>query len=106
MLLKKQVQRLSSQNVVPTEVWRGSPRRVVFRPLVYSVLRCLFWNLLPQVKLLGGVSYDKVSPEGLHIRQKGKAQVLPVDTVVVCAGQQELDEIYQAEEGGHAQLEI
>ena len=38
--------------------------------------------------MLGGVEYERIDDAGLHIRIDGQAQVLAVDTVVVCAGQQ------------------
>jgi 2,4-dienoyl-CoA reductase (NADPH2) len=42
------------------------------------------------VEMLNGVKYVKVDEIGnLHITQKGKARVLEVDNVVVCAGQVE-----------------
>ncbi len=40
------------------------------------------------VNLMGGVSYDKIDDQGLHIQHKGKAQILDADTVVICAGQE------------------
>jgi 2,4-dienoyl-CoA reductase (NADPH2) len=40
------------------------------------------------VTMLSGVEYERIDDEGLHIRVGGKAQVLPVDTIVVCAGQE------------------
>jgi len=39
------------------------------------------------VKLLAGVSYDRIDDGGLHITVDGKPQVLAVDTIVICAGQ-------------------
>ncbi|MDR3629793.1 MAG: NADPH-dependent 2,4-dienoyl-CoA reductase [Desulfocapsaceae bacterium] len=39
------------------------------------------------VKMLSGVEYQAVSPEGLLIRHNGQEQLLEVDDVVVCAGQ-------------------
>jgi 2,4-dienoyl-CoA reductase (NADPH2) len=41
-----------------------------------------------QVAMLGGVSYDRFDAEGLHITVDGQSQVLPVDNVIVCAGQE------------------
>src|SRR5690242_17539279 len=41
-----------------------------------------------QVQMLGGVSYERFDDYGLHVRVDGAAQVLPVDHVVVCAGQE------------------
>jgi len=41
-----------------------------------------------QVAMLGGVSYDRFDADGLHITVDGKSQLLPVDNVIVCAGQE------------------
>ena len=45
------------------------------------------------VKMLAGVSYERIDDAGLHITVDGQAQVLPVDTVVICAGQEPLREL-------------
>ena len=39
------------------------------------------------VQMWGGVSYDPIGPEGLHITSDGTPEILAVDTVVLCAGQ-------------------
>jgi 2,4-dienoyl-CoA reductase (NADPH2) len=39
------------------------------------------------VLMLGGVSYERVDDAGLHIRVEGEPRLLPVDHVVLCAGQ-------------------
>ena len=39
------------------------------------------------VNLLGGVNYNKIDDQGLHISVGKKDQVLDVDSVIVCAGQ-------------------
>ncbi len=39
------------------------------------------------VNLLGGVSYNKIDGQGLHISVGKKDQVLDADSVIVCAGQ-------------------
>ena len=41
-----------------------------------------------QVSMLGGVSYDRLDEHGLHVTVAGNSQLLPVDNVVVCAGQE------------------
>ncbi|MCH6484644.1 NADPH-dependent 2,4-dienoyl-CoA reductase [Pseudoxanthomonas sp. LH2527] len=41
-----------------------------------------------QVKMLGGVEYLGVDDTGLRIKVEGAEQLLPVDHVVVCAGQE------------------
>ncbi|MDA8483128.1 NADPH-dependent 2,4-dienoyl-CoA reductase [Pseudomonas resinovorans] len=49
-----------------------------------------------QVQMLNAVEYLKVDDAGLHIRvAEGEAQVLPVDTVIVCAGQDPLRELHE-----------
>ena len=48
-----------------------------------------------RVQMLNSVEYLKVDDAGLHIRiAEGEPQVLPVDTVVVCAGQEPLRELH------------
>ncbi|HEY5762423.1 MAG TPA: NADPH-dependent 2,4-dienoyl-CoA reductase [Rhodocyclaceae bacterium] len=45
------------------------------------------------VQMLAGVAYERIDDAGLHIRIGGQTQLLPVDTVVVCAGQEPLREL-------------
>jgi 2,4-dienoyl-CoA reductase (NADPH2) len=47
-----------------------------------------------QVQMLNSVDYLKIDDAGLHIRiDEGEPRVLPVDTVIVCAGQDPLREL-------------
>ena len=39
------------------------------------------------VKMLAGVSYERIDDEGLHITVGGEPQTLAVDNVIICAGQ-------------------
>jgi 2,4-dienoyl-CoA reductase (NADPH2) len=48
------------------------------------------------VHMLAGCDYQKIDDEGLHIAIDGKTQVLAVDTIVICAGQEPRREL-QAE---------
>jgi 2,4-dienoyl-CoA reductase (NADPH2) len=41
-----------------------------------------------RVTMLGNVSYQSFDNQGLHITVDGKPQTLPVDNVVICAGQE------------------
>ncbi|HEY6544737.1 MAG TPA: NADPH-dependent 2,4-dienoyl-CoA reductase [Dokdonella sp.] len=41
-----------------------------------------------RVTMLGGVAYERIGDDGLHIRIGDQPRVLAVDTVVVCAGQE------------------
>ena len=45
------------------------------------------------VQAWGGVEYLKIDDAGLHLRARGSEQVLDVDHVVVCAGQEPLREL-------------
>jgi 2,4-dienoyl-CoA reductase (NADPH2) len=49
---------------------------------------------MKDVEMIGGVSYDKIDDEGLHITIDGKQQVLDVDNVVICAGQESRKALY------------
>ncbi len=52
-----------------------------------------------QVQMVPGVTYRKIDDEGLHITvtpkgaEQGEDRVLPVDTIIVCAGQEPLREL-------------
>ncbi|MDZ3990632.1 2,4-dienoyl-CoA reductase [Pseudomonas sp. Teo4] len=49
-----------------------------------------------QVQMLNSVEYLKIDDDGLHIRiGEGEPQVLPVDNVVICAGQDPLRELHE-----------
>ncbi len=48
------------------------------------------------VKMLGGVEYLGVDDAGLHIRVEGHEQTLPVDHVVICAGQEPRRDLHVA----------
>jgi 2,4-dienoyl-CoA reductase (NADPH2) len=41
-----------------------------------------------RVTMLGKVAYERFDDQGLHVTVDGRPQVLPVDNVVVCAGQE------------------
>ncbi len=47
------------------------------------------------VKMLGQVSYEKIDDQGLHILRGGELEILPVDNVVICAGQESLKDLYE-----------
>lgn len=51
---------------------------------------------MKKVKMLAEVQYVKIDDEGLHILHGGKAQVLAVDNVVICAGQNSVRDLYDA----------
>lgn len=45
--------------------------------------------------MIAGASYDLIDDEGLHLTVDGERRVLPVDTVVLCAGQEPRRELYE-----------
>ncbi|MFI6416388.1 FAD-dependent oxidoreductase [Streptomyces sp. NPDC050842] len=47
------------------------------------------------VAMVAGVSYDRIDDEGLHVTIDGEAQLLPVDTIVLCAGQEPRRDLYE-----------
>lgn len=47
------------------------------------------------VKMLSGVQYQRIDDEGLHIVREEQASCLPVDTIVICAGQEPRRELQQ-----------
>jgi len=49
------------------------------------------------VRMMRGVNYSKITPEGLWITMDGQDQLLRVDTVVVCAGQESVKDLMPAE---------
>ncbi|HAZ7572770.1 NADPH-dependent 2,4-dienoyl-CoA reductase [Legionella sp. PATHC032] len=48
-----------------------------------------------QVKMLSGVNYERIDDQGLHLTIDDKPQVLEVDSIVICAGQIELKNLYE-----------
>ncbi|HGS4647233.1 TPA: FAD-dependent oxidoreductase [Vibrio cholerae] len=40
------------------------------------------------VHLVGGVQYQKIDEQGLHIERDGKSELIDADSVVICAGQE------------------
>ncbi|MCW8890810.1 MAG: NADPH-dependent 2,4-dienoyl-CoA reductase [Sedimenticola sp.] len=53
------------------------------------------------VKMLAGVQYERIDDEGLHIKIGETAQLLEVDNVIICAGQESRKPLYMAmEESG------
>jgi len=47
------------------------------------------------VKMVAGVSYEKIDDQGLHILLGDESQLLDVDTIILCAGQDPLRELQQ-----------
>ena len=50
-----------------------------------------------QVKMMAGVEYKKIDDQGLHISVGGQEQILDVDHIILCAGQESLTELMPTE---------
>jgi 2,4-dienoyl-CoA reductase (NADPH2) len=51
---------------------------------------------MKKVKMLDGVTYEKIDDEGLHVSIKGEKKILNVDNVVICAGQNSNTTLFEA----------
>ncbi|MFF0558951.1 FAD-dependent oxidoreductase [Streptomyces sp. NPDC004266] len=47
------------------------------------------------VTMVAGVSYERIDDAGLHVTIDGEPQLLPVDTIVLCAGQEPRRDLYE-----------
>lgn len=46
------------------------------------------------VKMIAGVTYEKIDDDGMHVVIAGVPQVIPADTIIVCAGQESERDLY------------
>ncbi|GGW98200.1 NADPH-dependent 2,4-dienoyl-CoA reductase [Streptomyces chryseus] len=46
------------------------------------------------VTMVAGAAYDRIDDEGLHVTVDGEQRLIPVDTVVLCTGQEPRRELY------------
>ncbi len=58
------------------------------------------------VGMMNGVEYVKIDDGGLHILQGGQPQTLDVDTIIVCAGQDPLQDVYQDLQGSGTSVDL
>jgi 2,4-dienoyl-CoA reductase (NADPH2) len=52
--------------------------------------------LMKQVEMLGGVNYERITPDGLFVtygEERKDGQLIECDTIVLCAGQEPLREL-------------
>ena len=47
------------------------------------------------VKMMRGVTYDKIDDLGLHVSRNGNSEILEVDNIVICAGQNSRNDLYE-----------
>lgn len=48
-----------------------------------------------QVHMMAGVTYERIDDQGLHIIHQGEPKLLEVDSVIICAGQEALKDLYE-----------
>ncbi len=58
------------------------------------------------VKMVPGVTYEKIDDRGLHCTINGKPDILDVDTVIICAGQLPLRTLYDELSGQHEHVDL
>jgi 2,4-dienoyl-CoA reductase (NADPH2) len=56
--------------------------------------------------MLAGVSYERIDGDGLHIVVDGQPHCLPVDHVVVCAGQESRRELEEGLRAANVPLSL
>jgi 2,4-dienoyl-CoA reductase (NADPH2) len=61
---------------------------------------------MKKVKMLSEVAYHKIDDDGLHISVKGQAQVLKVDNIVICAGQNSNNHLYLSLKEQHPKVHL
>lgn len=61
---------------------------------------------MKNVNMLAQVTYDKVDDQGLHITVNNEPQILPVDHIVICAGQEPLRELQAELEAGGLKVHL
>jgi 2,4-dienoyl-CoA reductase (NADPH2) len=44
--------------------------------------------------MMNGVEYVKIDDDGLHILQNDQPQIIEADTIIICAGQDPLRDLY------------
>ncbi|GAA3948680.1 NADPH-dependent 2,4-dienoyl-CoA reductase [Allohahella marinimesophila] len=59
-----------------------------------------------EVKMLSGCEYLKIDDEGFHITVNGQPQVLDVDHVIICAGQEPLRELFEPLEAAGISVQL
>lgn len=63
-----------------------------------------------QVEMIGGVSYDRIDDQGLHITvtkgEESYQRTLDVDHIVLCTGQESVNSLYDALHGNDPGLEV
>lgn len=58
------------------------------------------------VTMVAGVAYDRIDDAGLHITVDGESRVLPVDTVVLCSGQEPRRDLYEELRAGGREVHV
>jgi len=48
-----------------------------------------------KVRMLNAVQYNKIDDKGIHITRKGKDELIEADNIIICAGQNSVNELYE-----------
>ena len=48
------------------------------------------------VKMMNGLDYKRITDEGVHVLREGKPDIIPADTIIICAGQEPQRALYEA----------
>jgi 2,4-dienoyl-CoA reductase (NADPH2) len=59
-----------------------------------------------QVRMITGVTYERIDDAGLHITVEDQPQVLDVDTIVVCTGQEPQRELFAGLEAAGVPVQL
>lgn len=59
-----------------------------------------------EVKMIGEVQYVKIDDQGLHLIVYGKPTLLPVDNVIICAGQEPLQDLFEPLQSKHIKTHL
>ena len=56
--------------------------------------------------MMNAIDYRKIDDAGLHITANGQPDILDVDTVIICAGQEPLRDLYDTLEASGMSVEL
>ena len=59
-----------------------------------------------EVQMIAGVTYDKIDDAGLHVTVGGEQKLIPVDNVILCAGQEPRRDLQSALEAGGKKVHL
>ncbi len=82
----------SARQITLLQRTSGKPGRSLGFTTGWAVIKALKRR---GVSILTGVTYERISDEGLHIEMEGKKTIIPADTIVICAGQESRTSLHE-----------